>query len=415
MLSTMDSSASPVCRSPSSKSYATRRVRSPVVLNLVEDNLKESCSGEAFGSSQPASLTSSGGGPRTSALSPSRMGKSVLTAEERENVLTTLTPNSRPRRKSDNAVTLSSSSSVRGSQEKGSNSKLRAVKLCKFSALPQAPHTSANLDTCTSPVQRSVSSRRVRRSVSLTSSVLTSRPTEELATSSTPSNPPLMPELPAPLSSREHSAAISEEVDECCICLEVYTNENPMFRGACQHHFHLPCLMEWKQRSSLCPMCCAETLRGIGEFEGSHQCAAADPAEVARQRAIAKRDAEIAHNLQHNYLLQAQLRGRQYAYATQAVRSFQGLHSGSPSSSTSRTPPHTAEVEEHPLSTLQAHNRCNAQRSGGIVRQSPPPENVHQPRVTANAHSQLTAPPAHPSMEESRRSRSKSQAGCAVM
>ncbi|CAG9576724.1 conserved hypothetical protein [Leishmania major strain Friedlin] len=415
MLSTMDSRASPVCPSPSSKSYTTRRVCSPVVLSLVEDNLRESCSGETFGSSQPTSLTSSGGGPRTSALSPRRTGKSVLRAEERESPLTTYTPNSRPRRKSDTAVTLSSSASVQGSQEKGSNSKLRAVKLCKVSVPPQAPHTSTSLDTCTSPVQRSVSSQQARRSVSLTSSVLTSRPTEEFAASSTPSNPPLTSGSPAPSSLREHSVSISEEADECCICLEVYTNENPMFRGACQHHFHLPCLMEWKQRSSLCPMCCAETLRGIGDFEGSHHSGAADPAEVARQRAIAKRDAEIARNLQHSYLLQAQLRGRQYAYATQAVRSFQALHSGSPSSSTSRSPLHATEVEEHPLSTLPVYNRCNAQRLGGIVRQSPPLDNVRQPRATANVHSQLTAPPVHPSTEESRRSRSKPQAGCAVM
>ncbi|CBZ28219.1 conserved hypothetical protein [Leishmania mexicana MHOM/GT/2001/U1103] len=406
MLSTMNSSASPVRPSPTSKRYSTHHVCSPVVLNLVEDNLRESCSGEVFDSSQLASLTSSSGGRNRSALSPNKMGKSVFTAEERENALTTRTPNSRSRQKSDNAVTPISSASVRGSQGKGSNSKSRAVKLCRLSPLQQVPHTSTSLDTCSSPAQRSVSSRWARSSVSLTSSVLTSRPTEEFAPSSTPSNPPLMSESPTSLSSREHSVAVSEEADECCICLEVYTNENPMFRGACQHHFHLPCLMEWKQRSSLCPMCCAETLRGIGEFEGSHNGAARDPAEVARQRAIMKRDAEIAQNLQHNYLLQAQLRGRQHIYATQAVRSFQALHSGSPSTSTSRTPLHAAEVEENPLSTMPAHNRCNTQRLGGIIRQSSP---------QANAQSQLTAPPVHPSMEESRRSRSKSQAGCTVM
>ncbi|ORC91710.1 uncharacterized protein TM35_000053060 [Trypanosoma theileri] len=57
--------------------------------------------------------------------------------------------------------------------------------------------------------------------------------------------------------------SVEEEV--CCICLEEYTDENPALYGECKHHFHLPCLMNWKQRSNVCPMCSAETLRGLAE------------------------------------------------------------------------------------------------------------------------------------------------------
>ncbi|EKF31995.1 hypothetical protein MOQ_004162 [Trypanosoma cruzi marinkellei] len=58
-----------------------------------------------------------------------------------------------------------------------------------------------------------------------------------------------------------------EEEEICCICLEEYTEENPMLYGECKHHFHLPCLMNWKQRSNVCPMCASETLRGVAEDE----------------------------------------------------------------------------------------------------------------------------------------------------
>ncbi|KAH9593018.1 zinc finger protein [Trypanosoma melophagium] len=57
--------------------------------------------------------------------------------------------------------------------------------------------------------------------------------------------------------------SVEEEV--CCICLEEYTGDNPALYGECKHHFHLPCLMNWKQRSNICPMCSAETLHGLAE------------------------------------------------------------------------------------------------------------------------------------------------------
>ena len=129
---------------------------------------------------------------------------------------------------------------------------------------------------------------------------------------------------PPPLrtSPREHSAPASspraksaavleEEPDVCCICLEEYSVDNPMFRGECMHHFHLACLMEWKQRSNCCPICCAETLHGVDDMPTPQSRRRADPAEVARQREIAAQDEAYAHKLQRKYLMRAQQQQQQ--------------------------------------------------------------------------------------------------------
>jgi hypothetical protein len=41
----------------------------------------------------------------------------------------------------------------------------------------------------------------------------------------------------------------------CCICLEPYRSHNPPAQMRCGHHFHVPCLLGWQQRSRLCPLC----------------------------------------------------------------------------------------------------------------------------------------------------------------
>ena len=43
--------------------------------------------------------------------------------------------------------------------------------------------------------------------------------------------------------------------DECPICLEPYSAENPAIVTACNHRFHLSCLYEWVERSDTCAMC----------------------------------------------------------------------------------------------------------------------------------------------------------------
>ncbi|KAK9109654.1 hypothetical protein Sjap_017714 [Stephania japonica] len=46
-----------------------------------------------------------------------------------------------------------------------------------------------------------------------------------------------------------------EEEDICSTCLDGYDMENPKILTKCKHHYHLPCILEWKERSNTCPMC----------------------------------------------------------------------------------------------------------------------------------------------------------------
>ncbi|CAG9464698.1 unnamed protein product [Pedinophyceae sp. YPF-701] len=44
--------------------------------------------------------------------------------------------------------------------------------------------------------------------------------------------------------------------DECCpTCLDPYDDSNPKMTTRCGHHFHLPCILEWRERSRACPVC----------------------------------------------------------------------------------------------------------------------------------------------------------------
>ncbi|KAL1566088.1 RING-type E3 ubiquitin transferase [Salvia divinorum] len=49
---------------------------------------------------------------------------------------------------------------------------------------------------------------------------------------------------------------IQESCDDACsICLEGFSDSDPMTVTSCKHEFHLQCILEWCQRSSNCPMC----------------------------------------------------------------------------------------------------------------------------------------------------------------
>lgn len=54
--------------------------------------------------------------------------------------------------------------------------------------------------------------------------------------------------------------AVIEEEDVCPTCLEEYDSENPKITTKCQHHFHLACIFEWKERSDTCPVCDKEMI-----------------------------------------------------------------------------------------------------------------------------------------------------------
>lgn len=49
--------------------------------------------------------------------------------------------------------------------------------------------------------------------------------------------------------------SLFEDEDICPTCLDPYTEDNPRVLTRCNHHFHLPCLYEWLERSETCPVC----------------------------------------------------------------------------------------------------------------------------------------------------------------
>ncbi|XP_073123418.1 probable E3 ubiquitin-protein ligase RHB1A [Henckelia pumila] len=51
-----------------------------------------------------------------------------------------------------------------------------------------------------------------------------------------------------------------DEDDICPTCLEEYDKENPKILAKCGHHFHLSCILEWKERSNTCPVCDQEMI-----------------------------------------------------------------------------------------------------------------------------------------------------------
>ncbi|KPI83115.1 hypothetical protein ABL78_7864 [Leptomonas seymouri] len=192
---------------------------------------------------------------------------------------------------------------------------------------------------------------------------------------------PLQPSPPSPVRSSTVPlppvpAARDEEPDVCCICLEEYSVDNPMLRGECQHHFHLACLMEWKQRSNSCPMCCAETLRGVGEVPTPADTTPADSAEAARLREIAAQDEALAQQLQRKYLVRAQQRQR---YAVRTTRA-----------SPTATP---AESHEHNVPLLPPLTSV-PWSAGRQASRGPPPNSMQNDDVVASEASAAVPAPA---------------------
>lgn len=46
-----------------------------------------------------------------------------------------------------------------------------------------------------------------------------------------------------------------EDAEGCSICLEAFSQDDPAKVTVCGHCYHLQCIMQWRQRSSECPMC----------------------------------------------------------------------------------------------------------------------------------------------------------------
>lgn len=52
------------------------------------------------------------------------------------------------------------------------------------------------------------------------------------------------------------SGAVGDESDEdCSICLEPFTPQDPATVTSCKHEYHLQCILEWCERSKECPIC----------------------------------------------------------------------------------------------------------------------------------------------------------------
>lgn len=51
------------------------------------------------------------------------------------------------------------------------------------------------------------------------------------------------------------SVALSVDEDNCPVCFEAYSAENPAMPLTCGHRYHLGCIYEWYERSELCPIC----------------------------------------------------------------------------------------------------------------------------------------------------------------
>lgn len=82
--------------------------------------------------------------------------------------------------------------------------------------------------------------------------------TDLISSSPTPLHPPRSFEKPVALSPETPpSAAAPDDAfdDHCSICLEAFTEQNPVTVTSCKHDYHLQCILEWSQRSKECPIC----------------------------------------------------------------------------------------------------------------------------------------------------------------
>lgn len=108
--------------------------------------------------------------------------------------------------------------------------------------------------------------------------------------------------------------------DPCCICLEVYSVDNPKYVGACMHHFHYPCVLSWKQRSTACPMCCQQTLgnpvlasdAGMLTFRAVAAAAASAKPKAPQTARAVEDDERLARELQGEYEWSGNATGRRH-------------------------------------------------------------------------------------------------------
>lgn len=68
------------------------------------------------------------------------------------------------------------------------------------------------------------------------------------------------------VSEEPESRLYDSEEDQCPTCLESYSSDNPKIETKCGHHYHLPCILGWMERSNGCPMC-GRTLETLEDLQ----------------------------------------------------------------------------------------------------------------------------------------------------
>jgi len=100
-------------------------------------------------------------------------------------------------------------------------------------------------------------------------------------------------EKPPPPTSKEfienlEEKEVTNETNECPICLKKFEREETFSSLPCKHSFHSECLLPWLQKTSSCPLCRAELPTGDPDWE-----------EMKRQKKREKEreaDLEMLHN-----------------------------------------------------------------------------------------------------------------------
>lgn len=63
------------------------------------------------------------------------------------------------------------------------------------------------------------------------------------------------PESPHACDHPSADSSVDDQPDECPICLDEYSDDNPGQQYLCGHTYHMQCSLAWLERSTQCPMC----------------------------------------------------------------------------------------------------------------------------------------------------------------
>lgn len=96
-----------------------------------------------------------------------------------------------------------------------------------------------------------------------------------------------------------------EDEEECSVCLETFSDVMPSVTTGCGHHFHGPCIAEWRKRSEFCPLCrrhlgaAGDAAGGAGSAKPAYPDQVPLSIEEAARALAATRDAIMASDWFH--------------------------------------------------------------------------------------------------------------------